>query len=160
MTIEQRMAKHVDRSGGPEACWPWQASTTRGPFGYGQIGWNGKMWLAHRVAYWLAFGPFAPELCVLHRCDNPPCCNPDHLFLGTRKDNAEDMVNKGRYTQHRKRYRGMDSKRAKLTDDEIREIRDLYASGRLTQTRLAERFNTSQSNISVIVLRQHWAHLA
>ena len=69
---------------------------TKNSSGYGSIKINGKMVGSHRVAWELANGPIADGMCVLHHCDNPPCCNPDHLFLGTRKDNANDRDAKGR----------------------------------------------------------------
>lgn len=83
----------VDRSGGPDACWPWMVSTSTN--GYGQIRWRGKRATAHRIAYELANGiPLVDDGC--HRCDNPPCCNPAHIFDGTALDNMRDRVAKGR----------------------------------------------------------------
>jgi hypothetical protein len=79
----------VDRSSGAESCWPWTAGKTTG--GYGQHRNGG----CHRIAWELVNGPIPNKLCVLHACDNPPCCNPAHLFLGTRRDNALDAADKG-----------------------------------------------------------------
>jgi hypothetical protein len=79
--------------GAPNECWPWLASLTRK--GYGKFGINVKTYEAHRVA-WMIFNGAINGMCVCHRCDNPLCVNPNHLFLGTNKDNVLDMVAKGR----------------------------------------------------------------
>lgn len=89
-TPEQFWAR-VERGDG---CWLWQGMTISG--GYGRVGWRGMKAVAHRVAWELTYGPIPEGLWVLHRCDNPPCCNPEHLFLGSRLDNIADMVAKGR----------------------------------------------------------------
>ena len=92
--IERFWAK-VDRSGGPDACWPWTAGRYRA--GYGHFRINGKMERAHRVAWVLLRGPIPEGQDVLHTCDSPPCCNAErHHFLGTDLDNAADRVAKGR----------------------------------------------------------------
>lgn len=87
----ERLWSQVDRSGGPDACWLWQGHCDRG--GYGRLAGA----RAHREAWVQTFGPIPDGLWVLHRCDNPPCCNPRHLFLGTPKDNTRDMMEKGRH---------------------------------------------------------------
>src|SRR5579864_1033523 len=84
----------VSNFGKPNMCWVWTASCYRN--GYGQVSHNYQKLLAHRVAYELARGPIPENLLVLHRCDNRPCCNPAHLWLGTHRDNLVDMHNKGR----------------------------------------------------------------
>ncbi len=80
--------------GEPSECWPWLAS--EGSTGYGQFGIDCKPWIASRIAYYSQYGidPMEHEVC--HRCDNPPCCNPFHLFLGTHSDNMQDCSRKGR----------------------------------------------------------------
>ena len=75
-------------------CWEWSGS--RNAQGYGTMLIKGRCVLTHRVMAAMTFGMFDRRLCVLHRCDNPPCCNPDHLFLGDRKDNRLDQISKGR----------------------------------------------------------------
>src|SRR5690242_13962235 len=90
--------KDVDKSGGPNACWPWLKCKER--HGYGHAYWDRQHHRAHRLAFELATG-IKPVNCVLHKCDNPPCCNPAHLFEGTQKDNALDKQRKGRGNQPR-----------------------------------------------------------
>ena len=98
-SIAERFWTKVDRSGGPDACWPWMGHRTRQ--GYGQVKILGKSTPAHRVAWELTNGPIPlgdhfGTTCACHRCDNPPCCNPAHLFLGTMADNVADRDAKGR----------------------------------------------------------------
>jgi hypothetical protein len=77
-----------------DKCWEWKRGRRKS--GYGKLWYNGKTTLAHRVAWLKTYGPIPEGLCVLHKCDNPPCVNPSHLFLGTNKDNSRDKENKGR----------------------------------------------------------------
>jgi len=78
----------------PDHCWPWMIGKDQA--GYGHLMIRGKHEIAHRVAYEIANGPIPPGLEVMHKCDNPPCCNPSHLAVGTRADNARDAQTKGR----------------------------------------------------------------
>lgn len=154
-TLAARFSAKVDTSAGPNACWPWIAS--RGTGGYGQIFQAGRPIGAHRVAYELHAGRAVPPgLFVLHRCDNRPCCNPAHLFLGTQADNIADMDRKGR--GRRPSVRGERAGLAKLTDEQVMELRALYAAG-ARQVDLAARFGVRQSTVSSIVRRATWSHI-
>lgn len=114
--------------------------------GYGRAGRR----KAHRVAWETANGPIPTGLCVLHRCDNPPCCNPAHLFLGTQLDNVRDREAKGRGVAP--------PSRAKLTDAQVREMRRLYALGE-TQIKLAKKYPVSRGNLSKIVNGRLYSHV-
>jgi hypothetical protein len=135
------------------ACWPWIGS--RFVRGYGRFSLSGKIVQAHRVAYVLTHGPIPAGLGILHRCDNPPCVNPDHLFVGTPKDNAYDRGVRGRHP------RGERSPVSKLTQAQVNEIRMTYVkaygkNGQVTQTELGERFGVHNATISRIVRRKKW----
>lgn len=119
--------------------------------GYGRVSWLGKKRLSHRVSMYLAgkLGDLDSDLFVLHHCDNPPCCNPDHLFLGSKKDNTQDAVRKGR--QLLPNNRGERSGNAKITNAQASEIRSAYAKGGVSQQRLADTYGVNQMSISKIV---------
>ena len=116
MTVAERFAAQV-LTAAPDQCWPWTGS--RLSTGYGQISVAGKTTTAHRVAWEQANGPIPKGLVVCHRCDNPPCCNPAHLFIGTPKDNTQDMIQKGRKAKRHAPH----TRVRKLTDDAVRAIR-------------------------------------
>lgn len=131
---------------GPK-CWLWLGAI--GNRGYGQIKFEGKVELAHRVAWTITHTP-PGELCVLHSCDNPPCVNPSHLFLGTKQDNSDDMVNKGRsYPRD-----GQLNPNNKLTPEQINQIRNL--KGKLKQTEIANMFGIIQPHVSRILRGEAW----
>jgi len=114
--------KKVDRSGGPNSCWPWTAATNGR---YGLIRINNKNIRAHRKAFSLRVGeiPFGYEVC--HKCDNPVCCNPEHLFVGTHRDNMDDRNRKKRYGNSRGEKNGF----AKLSDNQVVALKILSLSG-------------------------------
>ena len=143
-------------TGRPMDCWPWLATYRSG--GYGAFKVSGRLESAHRVAWTLVNGPIPNGLLVLHRCDNPPCANPRHLFLGTHLDNARDKIAKGRA-----RYLGQPGEAnyaTRLTNEDVVEIRTRYAAGSTSQRKLAREFAVSRRSIEDIVHRRRWKHLA
>jgi hypothetical protein len=140
--------------GGDEDCWPFTGART--PEGYGKFRVGKYMPNASRVAYVVTNGDIG-ELIVCHKCDNPPCCNPKHLFAGTHKDNQRDKWRKGRAAPLGGAVVfGEDVGNSKLTRQAVEEIRRLYAAGEMDQPRLTKRFGVSQTTISRVVLRQTW----
>jgi len=131
-------------------CWVWRGSTNTG--GYGALVTRGKFMAAHRASYFTFVSPIPPGLSVLHRCDNPPCINPDHLFLGTQKDNMADMVSKGR----RAPTAGVFNGRAKLTKEQVCRIRDLIADQGMLLREIAKMFEVHVETISRIKHRIYW----
>jgi DNA-directed RNA polymerase specialized sigma24 family protein len=133
-------------------CWLWTAA--RFENGYGAFRLNNKQRRAHIVSYEWLVGP-TNGLQVCHSCDVKHCVRPEHLFLGTQSDNIIDMFQKGRQRERR----GEISNWAKLTEDEVREIRRLYADDGLFQREIADMFDITQGAVSQIVLRKHWSHV-
>lgn len=140
----------------PGGCWEWTASLTKG---YGQFR-LGKMFKAHRLsALWAGILPSMDSgLLVCHHCDNPRCVNPKHLFVGSHKDNIQDSTKKGRQ-QPALAERGEANHQAKLTKQDVLDIRRLYATGRFTHNGLGIRFSISPSTIGSIINRQRWTHI-
>lgn len=149
-TLPENFWKRVDRSG---ECWLWLRYVNR--WGYGRLYWDGRMQLAHRVAWQLTNGKITDGLLVLHDCDNPLCCNPAHLRLGTNADNIADMVQKGRA----QRRLGMSHHMAKLTDDDVHEIRRRFAYGGVSLASLGREFGVTPQMIGHIVRRSNWTHI-
>lgn len=117
-----------------------------------------KNWPAHRVAYVLLYGDFDFALDVCHHCDNPPCCNGDHLFLGTAKDNIWDAIQKGRWINPEPRH-GEQNPRHALTEKDVRAIRQLHKSGTMSQRAIALEYGVNYRTINVIVLGINWRHI-
>jgi hypothetical protein len=140
--LSERFWEKVDKSGD---CWVWTGATVR--TGHGKIYAHGHPTAAHRLSYEWSYGPIPEGLCVCHRCDNPPCVRPDHLFLGTIADNNHDSIGKGR------------SATARLTETQVREMRASYAAHEGSFARLAQRFGVNPSTVGLIVHRKLWAHV-
>lgn len=135
-TLFQKLQSHLDSSAGPDACWEWTGTVTAG---YGKVagGYKRPTVYAHRIAWVQANGAIPEGMVVCHSCDNPLCCNPAHLFLGTPLDNMRDRDAKGR---------GF----SKITADDVEEIRSRFNAGE-SQHSLAKKFGVSQSHVSRVV---------
>ena len=134
-------------------CILWTKSTDA--CGYGMRKYQGKVVRVHRIAYVIAHDLELDDikgLLVCHRCDNPPCHNPDHLFLGTHQDNTDDRQAKGRQVVHK----GEDHGRAKLTWEAVEAIRKRYVPGVITQAALAKEFGVHHTIISKVLKGQLW----
>ena len=141
-----------------DGCWEWTAYCIKG--GYGHYRYEGKSILAHRFSY-MIHHPLTidlrehPKLQVCHKCDNPKCVNPAHLWLGTHTDNMRDMETKGRGNQAKGEKQGL----AKLTEQQIREIREKYQKGNTSQYKLADEYGVHQATIYRIITHTTWKHL-
>lgn len=146
-------------------CWEWTAGLVDG---YGVTKWNGRGEKSHRISWLISCGNVPNDLCVLHKCDNRKCVNPLHLFLGTKKDNAQDMWAKGR-SNHSKghklppksketlqRVRIANKARGKIDYQIANEIRQRYAAGGISQRKLAVEYGVIQQTISFVVRGITW----
>lgn len=143
-------------------CWLWLGPTSRtNKMVYGTIGiGRGRTYKAHRISWTLHNGDIPAGIFVLHRCDNPLCVNPQHLFLGTHADNMADMAKKGRARTgpKEKKARGESIWKSKILEGDIREIFKLYRGGEKSKN-IAKKFGISQNQILCILRRQYWAHV-
>jgi hypothetical protein len=146
-------------------CWLWKG--TVGTHGYGQISFEGKIWRAHRLAFFLHNGTLDETAVICHSCDNPLCVNPAHLFAGTHADNVAGMVRKGRQARGdrikgptmEQRLRGAAHYASKVDEEDLREIRRLRAMG-YTLLQLAQRFPLHPMTIGEIARREIWRDVA
>jgi hypothetical protein len=150
--LKERFWSYVDVRG-PNECWPWKA----GRFGgrYGQFRLGKRKVKAHRCAYELSRGPIPEGQLVLHDCDNPPCCNPAHHFLGNDADNAADREAKGRGARNGTSLPGEANPAAKITRVLSEEIRARARNGE-SQRSIADSFRLSQSQVGNIVRGDSW----
>lgn len=151
LKVAARVWSKVDRRA-PNQCWPWTGSRIR--TGYGRIGVDGKNAFANRVVWVLTHGPIPQGFDVLHHCDNPPCCNPTHLFLGDHSENMRDRERKGRHNAPRGSKHGI----AKLTEDAVIAIRERRRQGERGDL-LAAEFGVSPSAIGLVVRYKNWKHV-
>lgn len=142
--------------GGPDDCWPWKEYIGRA--GYGTVKWIGKVSRAHRIAYLLANGPYSDDLFICHRCDNPPCCNPAHLYAGSPADNMRDRGDRTGFSGNAT-TRGVVHPKAKLNDESVLAIRQRFREGE-TSTTLGKEYGVHPSTIMQVVRRVTWTHLA
>lgn len=125
--------------GSEDSCWEWKAAKT--DRGYGSFWLNGSNHRAHRISYILAYGKFDINLCVCHKCDNPGCVNPNHLFLGTESDNNKDRANKGRSVGKRK-----------INEQQVKEIRQSNEHYKV----LMKKYGLGKSMIYYIKSGEYW----
>ncbi len=141
---------------GIDDCWEWLKSLASHGYGSFKISRNGKKTSlrAHRVAYFLHYGVDPGQLCIMHSCDNRACVNPYHMSLGTSPQNTADRHAKGRDADQKGEKNGS----SKLTDKDVREIRQRQNEGETTQS-LAMRFNVTSGNINYILRGESWKHI-
>lgn len=155
-------------------CWEWQDGTDEK--GYGKISYKNYPELAHRMVLSLVLGKvLSPKELACHTCDNPKCCNPSHLFLGTHKDNTQDMLKKKRhyaFTHPEKarehglkqkaylpKFEGSKHPKSKLTENDVKYIRANYKPHKVTLKELAKKFDVDLTTVSDIVRRKTWTHI-
>ncbi len=152
MPHKERFWTKVRRSSG---CWEWTGCFS--DTGYGNFYAEGQLHLTHRYSWEQSNGKIPRGLCVLHKCDNRACIRPDHLFLGSKRDNTRDMFFKGRQ-RNLGITKGQDHGQSKLTNDDVLRIRAGVAAGR-TQRSFAKELGVSEALISKVVLRKYWRHI-
>lgn len=145
-----RFWKSVDKKGENE-CWNWKSSKNKKGYGRIHLGMVGTT--AHRFSYMINKGEIPEGMFVCHSCDNPGCVNPNHLFLGTNKDNMKDCMDKNRVAW------GERTKHSKLNNEQVLEIIDLYKTNRYTEKELGLMFGVSFSNIYQIIEGKTWRRL-
>lgn len=178
VSAEQRFWACVAKSDG---CWVWTGY--RDKDGYGRIGVNDKRIGAHQFSYSLHCGQIPTGMCVCHRCDNPACVRPDHLFLGTVLDNNKDRTQKGRtasgdrnghstkpentkrgmehynYNNPNAPQKGSGNGRAKLNENGVRQIRWMWDNGTRTKSEIARFYGVTDTTIGNIINRKLWKHV-
>lgn len=150
--IAERFWEKV-QAGMPDACWPWLGTKSKGGYGWLRLERSSQGQTSNRIAWTLVNGEIPAGQCVLHRCDNPPCCNPAHLFLGSNLTNVQDKVTKQRQA------RGEKNGRAILCASQVRDIR-LARDGGEDAEALAQRYGVTSRQVQMIGRRTTWRWLS
>ena len=146
--VLERMNAHINKDC-RDGCWIWTACVTHN--GYGVLKVDGRGRRAHRIMWEIVNGPIPDGMCVLHKCDNPSCVNPAHLFVGTTADNNRDAQQKGRIA------RGERQHIAKLDADDVRSIRRLHPG--ISIRRLAIQYGVAKRTIRHVINLTTWRHI-
>lgn len=157
MKLKDRIIKNTKEVNG---CWEWQLSTKGFGYGYMTVGSRSdgtrRTETAHRASYSAFVGEIPEGMWVLHKCDNPKCCNPDHLYIGGRKRNVKDMVERGRLNH----FFGESSPMSKLTNDEVINIRLDRINKRMSYRAIADKYNLkSHKSVIQICKGELWSHI-
>ncbi len=147
---EERFWEKVDKSAGPNGCWIWMVgrSPPRPCTTYGQFYYKGRCrGVAHRFAWMLTNGPISESALMCHHCDNPPCVNPAHLFIGTHATNAQDALDKGRFPY------------TSITTRNVIGIRDWYVQEVVSLQDIADGYGLNYGQVSAIVTHRTWRHV-
>lgn len=149
----------VSRVDGMSECWEWTKALVGPQDGlrYGVFRRHGKNITAHRAAYEAFVGPIPAGALICHKCNNPRCCNPEHLYAGTYQSNADDMMAHGAYMAARPRR--IKHSRAKLTEEDVAEIRHLASETDLTYVEIAARFGVDRSTVNRLALNDAWPEM-
>jgi hypothetical protein len=180
LELKEKVIRYINKGNNKNSCWEWTGCLHHS--GYGVIQFKNIQYQAHRLMYQFFVGSIPEGLLVCHKCDNPRCCNPAHLFIGTPKENSQDMVKKGRalfgdrnpsriFPERRPRganhwtklkptniLRGSENPKAKLTERNVIEIRKLRKDG-IRIKDLSTRFGVSETHIKYIIYRKSWVHI-
>lgn len=157
ISIVERLDKYTLKT--ERGCWWWFGNIWKDN-GYGRLTVNGKSVGAHRLSYESRVGSIPKGKLVCHKCDNPICVNPEHLIVGTHKDNTQDILKRGRWGRGfiRPNQRGEKRRNAKLNEQSVLKIRSLFDSG-TTMANLARIFEVDRKTIWWIVNRKRWVHV-
>lgn len=157
MTVECSIkCKILNRHKVVDGCWIWQGKLNNSGYGcFSELINEEKQELrSHRESYKIFKGEIPEGMLVCHTCDNPACCNPEHLWLGTNKENQQDSLKKGRRLNSKQRA----IVAGKMTEEEVQELRELYKNG-ISRKELQEKFKLSQSHVTGIINYKYWAHV-